>query len=400
MKRAFFLSLVFVMGLSAQTLESLIASALKKHNSLKLIEHKLSAMDDSLKLSQKFANPEVALSISDIQFDDPTNRSIEPMQYQAITFKQKIPYFGKRDAAESLVEKQKAVLFASLASAKVALAKEIRVSVYTVWEQKSKLKIVDEFMELNVKNAQLSNVYSSSGSSAHMKSMLIGLSNLELSITKSRLQATLDALYKRVSYLSAQEVKSLELEFTLVKPKSLKEYVALLENNKEYQKSSAEIKASESFVKVKELESNIDPFVKVGYYNRSAFNDYINISIGASLPLYGTETLKESRARKEILVAASARSDLYEKLRSNLGALHSKMLSEYAVYKIIQDESLVELEHMFELSTTGVKNGENLLLYTQMLEKKLKLEEQKVSAMAAFKRSEAEMTALLGGTKI
>ena len=400
MKQAFFLSLVFVMGLGAQTVESLIESALNKHNSLKLIEHKLSAMDDSLKLTQKFANPELTLSISDIQFDEPTNRSIEPMQYQAITFKQKIPYFGKRDAAESFLKREKAVLFASLEGAKVALAKEIRVSAYTIWEQKSKLKIVDEFIELNVKNAQLSNVYSSSGSSAHMKSMLIGLSNLELSVTKRRLQATLDALYKRVSYLSAQEVESLELEFTLLEPKSLKEYVAQLENNTEYQKSSAKIKARESFVKVKELESNIDPFVKVGYYNRSAFRDYISISIGASLPLYGTETLKESRARKEILVAASARSELYEKLYSDLGALHSKMLSEYAVYKIIEDESLVELEHMFELSTTGVKNGKNLLLYTQMLEKKLKLEEQKISAMAAFKRKEAEMIALLGGTKI
>ncbi len=46
--------------------------------------------------------------MSDIQLRDISNRSLEPMQYTALNVNQKIPYFGKRDAASQKIEAQKA----------------------------------------------------------------------------------------------------------------------------------------------------------------------------------------------------------------------------------------------------------------------------------------------------
>ncbi|DAB30971.1 MAG TPA: hypothetical protein CFH84_01130 [Sulfurimonas sp. UBA12504] len=78
--------------LNATSLTTLIQNAEATHLSLDAIVQRVSAFDVSYAASRNFADPELSLSISDIQFDDPTNRSIEPMQYSAITLKQKIPY--------------------------------------------------------------------------------------------------------------------------------------------------------------------------------------------------------------------------------------------------------------------------------------------------------------------
>lgn len=399
MSRFLILSSLFVVSLYSQTLNELITHSLTNHNSLKAIEHKLSSVDDALEISRNFANPEVVLSVSDIQFDDPTNRSLEPMQYQSISFKQKIPYFGKRDANSEYIKRQKSVVFASLELAQIALSREISLSAYTIWETQEKIQVLDEFIALNKKNVDLSNAYSESGSSSHIESMNIQLALSELKIKKSTLESKLNGLYKRISYLSSMEVNAISVDVSVYEPKSFEKYLADLQNNKSYKTKTAELKVKESLVKVKELESNIDPFVKVGYFNRVEYEDYLSVSVGASLPIYGTESLKEQQSRKEVLESTLLRADFYENLKSKLGENYSKLQSQYTIYKIITKESLAEIEHMTELTASMLKNGRNLFLYTQILEKKLTLTEQKISAMAAFKRSEVEILALVGVTK-
>ncbi|MGB3960692.1 MAG: hypothetical protein WBK95_00495, partial [Sulfurimonas sp.] len=79
MKR--YVLLFFPLWLGATSLATLIQNAEATHLSLDAIAQRVSAFDASYAASRNFADPELSLSISDIQFDDPTNRSIEPMQY-------------------------------------------------------------------------------------------------------------------------------------------------------------------------------------------------------------------------------------------------------------------------------------------------------------------------------
>ena len=41
-----------------------------------------------------------------------------------------------------------------------------------------------------------------------------------------------------------------------------------------------------------DLEKHPDPYVQVGYVNRTDFPDFASISVGVSLPIYGTESVK------------------------------------------------------------------------------------------------------------
>ena len=380
----------------SETLERIIAHSLQTHNSLKAIEQRLSGLDESLKLTQTFKNPTLSLNIGDIQFEDPLNRSLEPMQFTSVNVKQKIPYFGKRDAASSLVNAQKDVMLSSLEVAKIRLSKEIKLTAYTIWEYEQTFSIVNEHIELSLNNIELSSVYSSSGDSTHMEAMGMRLSLSQLKIKRSMIMSKLDTLYSRISYLASQEISSVEVDVEIDEPKRFDEYKDRLQNNKTYKKKLSEVDEKNSHVKVRELDSKIDSYVSVGYFHREVNPDYLSVSIGASLPIYGSESLKEEHARKEVLESTHKSRDVYEHLKAELKEAHSQLTNSYNSYKIITNESIPEVEHMFELSSSMLKSGKNLLLYTDLLQKRLTLYEQKISVMASYKRSLSNIEALLG----
>ncbi|MCW8894624.1 MAG: TolC family protein [Sulfurimonas sp.] len=383
----------------SQNLETIISHALSTHNSLKAIEQRLKVVDDSIELTQHFTNPTLSLSVGDIQLDDLTNRSIEPMQFTSLTFQQKIPYFGKRAANASLAKAQKDVVYGSLEEAKVALVKEIKLTAYTIWEVKQKLQVVDKKIDLIKQSIELHTIYSSSGDSAMMDITTSKLRFLEFKIAKSKIKSTFDSLLKRLSYLSNQDITSVESHVDPKEPKTFDEYFSELQNNQSYKKELVKIKEKNSLVKVRDLASKIDPFVSVGYFYREAFADYVNITVGASLPIYGSESIESEQARKEVLQAQLQSSDLYEKLSSDLAVSYSNLQSSYEIYQIIATQSIPEIDHMLELSSTMLKNGKNLILFLNMQENKLSLEEKKYMAMASYKRYEAQIQALVGETK-
>ena len=74
------------------------------------------------------------------------------------------------------------------------------------------------------------------------------------------------------------------------------------------------------------------------------------------------------------------------------------MQSSYDIYKIINELSTPEINHMLDLSNTMLKNGKNLLLFLKLEEKKLSLDEKKYMAMAYFKRYESQIQAIIGET--
>ena len=114
-------SLIFPVWLLAIPLEVLIEHAKNEHTSLESLEQRVSMLDNDLEISQNFADPTLALSVSDIQLDDISNRSIERMQYTALNYKQKISYFGKRDALAEKITAKKAKATLSIDEMKVRL---------------------------------------------------------------------------------------------------------------------------------------------------------------------------------------------------------------------------------------------------------------------------------------
>ena len=382
--------------LSATSLSTLIESAKTNHTSLEVIEKRLSAVDNEYEVSRNFADPQLSLGISDIQLNDPTNRSIEPMQFTSLNLKQKIPYFGKRDAASKKVEAKKAKIGFTLEAAKVKLVKSIKLTSYSIWQVEEQLKITDDYIKLTRQNIELYTAYSTSDTKAHMGIMSAELSLSQLKIKRSRLQSLLTALYKKVSYLSAIDVKSVELSMEMRQPDELAYYLDATDESSAYKVKVAIVKEADADVKVKKLAKNVDPFVQVGYFYRESFEDYMNVNVGFALPIYGTQDSKEQASRKLSLATKSDAVDFKNSLDSKITEYYAALQDAYRVYTIIEKESLPQIEHMFDLTNTSIKSGSDLFIYIELLAKKLKLDEQSIGAVVSYYKATASLDALIG----
>ncbi len=394
-----FLLFLLPLSLFAVELSTLIEYAKNNHTSLKTIEQRVSAVGDEYDISRNFADPVLSLSVSDIQFKDPTNRSIEPMQYSAITFTQRIPYFGKRDANSDKIEARKEKISLSLDERKVKLVESIKITAYSIWQIEEDLKITDNYMQLTKQNIKLYSALSSTDSKSHMSIMSAEMSLSELKIKQSRLESSLVGFYKKLSYLCAMEVKNIELNMHVKKPKDISFYSQTKSQNISYKIKEATLKEADKDIKVKELASYIDPVIQVGYYQRESFEDYTNIGISFSLPIYGSEEPQNQISRKLSLASKTQVTDFENLLEAEIIQTHAKLESSYKIYDIIQNQSMPQIEHMFKLSSNSIKNGDELFLYINLLEKKLSLDEKSIAAVAEYYKHLATLDALIGETK-
>lgn len=397
--RFVFLSLLCSLALQAVSLDVLIQNALAKNSSLESIEHRLESFDAAHTLSQNFSNPQLTLGIADIQLRDIDNRSLEPMQTTSITFAQKIPIFGKRDALGAQTKASEASLQAKLNELKVALVEAIKQSAYSIYANEQKLLITEKYIQLTRQNKELSTSYTSSDVSAHMGIMSADLALAQLKIKKDRLQSTLRGLYKQLSYLSAMDVEHLDLSLSIKEPLDLENFLEHIGANTALQSKEAKVKEADATLRIKELSSTPDPTLQVGYFHRESFENYLNIGIGFSLPLYGSEEAEQEIARKLLLASKSEVSDLEHALLAQIETIYAKMLSEYNTYQMIQTQSLPQIEHMFDLATSSIKNGAELFIYFELLAQKLSLDEQKIDALASYYKNKATLESLTGALK-
>ena len=388
--------LVSMSIIHAENIQQLIRKGIESHPSLQSIEKRLSAMDEKISLSQNFDNPDLSFTVNDMQFENFSRRDLEPMQYQSINFKQKFPWFGKLDAQKKYTQAQKDVIFNSYRAAKIKLAEEIRMTVYTIKEIEERIHIVKQYIEVTKQNIDLYNSYASTQSKSHTSSMNASLLLTKVQIKEANYKSLLDSQKAKLKYLVQHKVHTISSRLHMTKPKTLHYYLTKLENNPIYQMTLSQKDVAWANRDIQNLDKTPDPYVKVGYFNRAEFNDYASITIGASIPLYGSEELKTEAAHKEALAAASASLDYKSALQSDIETMYAKLIEAYTIYNILEKETLPQLEHMFELTQASIQQGGDLFAYTNLLEQKLDLEEESVSIKAEYFRTQARLKSLTG----
>lgn len=276
----------------AQSIEQLIKQSLRKHPSLQTIEYRLSLMDERIAISQNLSNPELSFSINDIQFGDFYSRDLEPMQYQAINFKQKFPWFGKLDARKTYMQTQRSFILNSYESAKVKLAEEIRMTAYTLKELEERIKILNRYKAVAQQNIELYTSYASTQISSHTNSMSASLMLSKIKVRSQRYKAILKTQKAKLKYLVQSNVNTISNPLTINKPRSLQNYLSRLHNNPKYHMTQSQKNIASANKAIQDLKITPDPYVNVGYFNRQEFPDYASVTVGFSLPLYGTEKLR------------------------------------------------------------------------------------------------------------
>jgi len=398
-KAIIFVLLTMVTLLKAEQLDTIITNTLLQHASLKSIEQRINMLDDAMASSQLFTNPELSFGMNDIGLADPLNRSVEPMQTTSLSLKQKIPYFGKRQALHEVLQARQKVLYDSLEAAEVALVEQIKLNAYAIWEHDADLKVVEDLIKTLEQSMELQAVYSRTNETSHMQMMIAELGLSQLKIKKSNLQRSRQALLARLSYLADTEIGTLNLDLHVQALTPLQRYEEQLYNNRTFHVKQALLAQAKKSVKVAQLTRYSDPVVQVAYHYREAFGDYVNISVGMALPIYGRETHDIQTAQKKVLEASFVETDWRSKIRTQLKEQYAQLQDAYTVQHIIADETLPQIEHMLELADAAIRNGADMSDYLELIERKLALDEQRIGAIARYYSVQAKIGALIGEKK-
>ena len=379
-------------SLQAMSLSEVIEASLSKSPSLEVINARLEANKQNIDIADQFDNPELLLTKNTID-------AAQPMSQSVVTFKQKLPYYSKREKRADVAVAEDKVLQEQLAAAKVKLVERIKNEAYTIWELRELEAIIDEYITLTKQNINLYESYTSVSDNQHMGIMKAELSLSDLEVQKTALDAKIYTAYARLSYLAATKVESLDIDLKISHKPDLAALKAALENNPDIMIQEREIGKQTAKVKLADINNYPDFTLLAGYAYREKHDNYFNFGLGLSLPMYGTEDAKEEEQRALLLARKSQKSDTVLAVNSQIEIYYAQMLASYKIYHIIEDDALPQVAHMFELSSSSISTGSDLFKYIDVLFQKLDLEKKSITAVANYKSSEAQIAALKGETK-
>jgi outer membrane protein TolC len=382
-------TLFFATLTQAMTLSEVIQTSLAKSPSLAVIEARLQANKQNIDIADQFDNPELLLTRNTLD-------NSQAMSQTVLTFKQKLPYFSKRAKRADVSIAQQKVLQADLFAAKVKLVEQIKDEAYSIWELRALRDILDEYIALTRRNINLYESYTSVSDNEHMGIMKAELSLSDLQVNKASLDAQIDIAYSRLSYLTALKVNDLQIALKIKQKPNFTKLKASLASNPELVVESKKILKQHKKVDLADINNYPDLNVIAGYAYRERFNNYFNVGLSLSLPIYGTEDAKEEKERILLLEQHSQKNDIALKVLAQFEIYYSQMSASYNIYHIIQDNALPQVAHMFELSSSSISIGSDLFKYIDVLFLKLDLEKKSIKAIANYKRAEAQIAALRG----
>ena len=389
MKQILFALFVLSATLQAISLNEIIETSLRKSPSLESMNARITANRQEIDIANQFANPELLLTKNTL----PSNQA---MSQTVLTFKQKIPYFGQRETKQHVAIAEDEVLNKKLQFAKVSLVGMIKQEAYTIWELTKLKDIITQYIELTKRNIMLHEAYVSTTDNQHMGIMKAKLSLSELEIKISKLNAKITAAYARLSYLASFKITHLDIALQIANKPDLTQLLNTLGENPSLAIKEKEVSKESAKVLLADINKYPDFSLVAGFAYRENFDNYANVGIGMTLPIYGSEDIKEEKAKAMLLSMQSQTSDVKIVIQSKLKSYYAQMKSAYEIYHIIQDNALPQVKHMFEISNSSISIGSDLFKYIDVLFQRLKLEEQSVTAISNYNKAQAKIAELTG----
>lgn len=383
------LSFVCLVHLNGENLDELISTALQNNNSLESINAKITAARYAAEQSDNPDNPQLIFTVNTLD-------STEKMSQKILTLQQKIPSYGKLDAKKDLAHVQSETLEQQLFMAQVELVAMVKTKAYRIWELNALYELTQKYIALTQQNIQIYESYASISGAQHMGIMKAELSLSDLKIQLSKLHAQMKTEYAALSYLCAKRITQLDIDLKMGKKTELKDLQVYLRRNPKLLVEEKKVQQQNVALKLADLANYPDFMLSAGYAYRENYDNYFNVGVGLTLPIYGSEDLKEEEQRAKLVALQSEQTDIRLSVHSELEVYYAQMSSAYDIYHIVQDEALPKVEHMFELSNASVTTGADLFKYIDVLFTKLSLEKKSINAIAEYYKSEAKIAALTG----
>jgi len=225
--------------LYAMTLDDLIVMSFEKNPSLRSINERILADQERVNISNNFSNPQILILTNTID-------NSEPMSQSNFSFKQKLPYFGKRESHQNLAYASQNINKKKLDLAKVELAYRIKMQAYSLWKLEKLYTIICEYETLTKQNINLYESYTSTTDNHHIGIMSAELALSDLRIEKSVLLAKITQAYSSLSYLSATQLSDLKIDLYINEIQGSSFYKKGLAHNPEVEVKEKEVQETQA----------------------------------------------------------------------------------------------------------------------------------------------------------
>ena len=297
--------LLISLALYAKDLDSLIQTAYQTNPTIQKLTQQIELKNFDIANAQLYKNPIVTLGLNDINLQEPIKRDLEAMQTEYINISQEITDSNKLQLNKQIEQLNKKVALLFLEEQKDRL----KTTLFTYYFQYEQLTKQIQLNEQKIDNIEKISTYYTNH--IQNKKAFQEILNNDLTTDKLKLQILLDTEKQKqilinISELVGEKVENLSLKDYQISsnvPSSLEEHRLLLIENQ-----NILIQKKQERLATENLSS--DYTISAGYYHRSEFDDYLNISIKFPLTFYGKEKNEVLKAKKQIHIAHSKYNEI------------------------------------------------------------------------------------------
>ena len=377
------LVLFLTLYIQAQDLHDLVMLSYKNDPVIAHLNASVNLYETKTLSSDLWENPNLSLGITDIQIDNISHRSLEPMQTHFISIAQKIPLSDKLSLSKELSSLKEEIARLKVQDRKRVIQSKLTLLVYESVIMKRRLKLLQ-------KNRR--NLY-------RIKQLLQGYqADAEYIMEIEQVLSVLKI--KEKTYLAKEEIFTQQIqELILQKPKDIEvklDFVdldtKLLKNHPLFALYQKDIQIAQKSIDLAVAKQKADIKVRAGYYQRQNRDDYINLSVSMPLQIRGREDIALKVAKVALSVQEHKAMALHNRFENSVKMLMITMDQNRATYRLYKQNILPKQKKISKyLRSKNSLNQVSMITLINNANKVIKYQDKALDALLAYFKAYAKM---------
>lgn len=348
-------------ALNAQTLDDFIAKVLVQNPEIRALEAGVRAVQEDAKIVGKLDNPQLDVQVTNIDFTNPTKRSIESMQQTMVGVSQNIPLTAKLNAREEAKNSSAESLKHTVSQKKLNIEFALKQSGYDLIKAKETKKIYDKYLQTLKFALELLRASNTIGNTEHNELIRgeIEIASFMRKITD--LEGEERTQIRKLQSFGTEIEEEIQIRFDM--PKADVKAITI-EGSKEYASVNTMVNSLEKELKSERLSLTPDIGLTLGYAKAdSEFRDYWFFGVSIPLQIYGKEDASIKKIGYELSAKIEESANLKNTLAYELDSSKIKFESAQKNYALTDKILKTQLSHLLESALATLKTTDSSKVY-------------------------------------
>ncbi len=348
-------------ALNAQTLDDFIGKVLVQNPEIRALEAGVRAVQEDAKIVGKLDNPQLDVQVTNIDFTNPTKRSIESMQQTMVGVSQNIPLTAKLNAREEAKNSSAESLKHTVSQKKLNIEFALKQSGYDLIKAKETKKIYDKYLQTLKFALELLRASNTIGNTEHNELIRgeIEIASFMRKITD--LEGEERTQIRKLQSFGTEIEEEIQIRFDM--PKADVKAITI-EGSKEYASVNTMVSSLEKELKSERLSLTPDIGLTLGYaIADSEFRDYWFFGVSIPLQIYGKEDASIKKIGYELSAKIEESANLKNTLAYELDSSKIKFESAQKNYALTDKILKTQLSHLLESALATLKTTDSSKVY-------------------------------------